>query len=97
MCHFLRKDRTMESDSKMILACREKSLLGEDVRYILFAAEKNGISFYVTVEYSGDSVTIYLGSSINESVQIFNALCDGTVTPCTATDVVSDMQYSDAL
>lgn len=84
----------MDLESKMILDRREKTLLGEDIKYILFARDEKTAIFFVTVEFRGICETNRLGVSLEEAMKIFNALTDGSVTPCTLADVVADLQYS---
>ncbi len=87
----------MDSENKMILASRERSLLGEDIRYILFARDGERVTFCVTVEYGDDSETIPLGTSLAEATEIFCTLAEGNVTPCTLADVVADLLYLSAI
>ncbi len=87
----------MDSENEMILARKEKSLLGEDIRYILSVRDGTSVIFYVTVEYRKDRETLPLGTSFDEATEIFCALSKGTVTPCTMADVVADLQFLRAM
>ena len=87
----------MDSESKMILARREKTLLGEEIKYVLFAESERTTVFFVTAEFRGTCETNRLGASLEEAMKIFNAYPDGNVTPCTIADVVADLQYYQTL
>ena len=86
----------MRFENKIILARRERSLLGEDIRYVLYAVAERKTRFFVTVEFGGESLTVAVGTDVSEANEIFGALARGRVTPCSAADVVADLQYSRA-
>lgn len=83
----------MKSKNEILLAQTEKTLLGEDIRYMLFARNGKAVIFCVTIEYMNDRETLPIGSSLGEATEIFSALSEGAVTPCTLADVVADLQF----
>lgn len=82
----------METENEILLARKERAILGKEIRYILLARGGGTTSFLVTVEYCGEAKTCSLGSSFSGAAEIFRALEEGLVTPCTLAEVVVDLQ-----
>lgn len=70
---------------------RVQCILGNDAYYRLYEVRRAGLKTYaVNVSYGRDSEFCRLGGNRASACEIFDRLADGSVTPTTLCDVVSD-------
>ena len=78
--HALQQPRTVHTE--------RVSIAGNIARYRL--TERDGV-FFLQIVYMMDEVNLSLGRDFATAASLFGALCKGTVTPCTARDVLEDL------
>ena len=94
----------MKNESQEILHfvpyVQELSLVREEyatvgsivVRYRLWMYRASLVRYAVEVSTEAETRFAYLGSDFADAARLFTLLCEGTVTPCTVSDILEDVQ-----
>ena len=81
-------NQTKQEQSSRIVHTAYECVAGETVRYRLLEREGR---FTLRMVYLLDEVELSLGKDFARAAVLFEALRKGSVTPCTAKDVLEDL------